>query len=354
MINQKNIRALIEYLKYSYFNENIYARNFFALLELEAGELTPCNVNSNDLANELLKVIEEYRLFDGDLNLLLFLQLVSNYSDIEQFLFEYERMDATAAQADLHGVRVLTVHKSKGLEFENVIVIDRLGRAKADTSTIIYQYDGITLQNIYLRMKKRASFDLAYAKALEDEERLSHEDAMHALYVAFTRAQKRLYIIQKSKDSKFDALVLEEQQWGEETVEMRAVPAKEVVQELVYEARNYGQQSEIIKEESEDEEKDQHAIESGLALHYTLEMMADFDESAIDEAISVAMNRYGAYLGEADFTSIKRRVSHLVTDEKFKVLSACVVTKERAISFKGELRYIDLLVQQEAGGVIMD
>ena len=111
LINQKNIRALIEYLKYSYFNERIYARNFFALLEIEVGELQACNINTNDLANELLKVIETYSLFDGDLNLLLFLQLLSNYSDIEQFLFEYERMDATAAQADLHGVRVLTVHK---------------------------------------------------------------------------------------------------------------------------------------------------------------------------------------------------------------------------------------------------
>ena len=353
LINQKNIRALIEYLKYSYFSESIYARNFFALLELEAGELKPCNINASDLADELLKVIETYKLFDGDLNLLLFLQLLSNYSDIEQFLFEYERLDATAAQADLHGVRVLTVHKSKGLEFENVIVIDRLGRAKADTSTIIYQYEGITLQNIYLRMKKRASFDLAYAKALEDEERLSHEDAMHALYVAFTRAQNRLYIIQKSKDSKFDALALEEQTWGAETIEKRSAPAKEVAQPLVYESRNYGQQSEIIKEESE-EEKDQHAIEFGLALHYTLEMMASFNESAIDEAVSVAMNRYGAYLSEADFESIKRRVSHLVTDEKFKVLSSGIVTKERAISYKGELRYIDLLVKQESGWVIMD
>ncbi len=353
LINQKNIRALIEYLKYSYFNERIYARNFFALLELEAGELKPCNVNSSDLADELLKVIETYRLFDGDLNLLLFLQLLSNYSDIEQFLFEYERLDATAAQADLHGVRVLTVHKSKGLEFENVIVIDRLGRANADTSTIIYQYEGIALQNIYLRMQKRASFDRGYAKALEDEERLSHEDAMHALYVAFTRAQNRLYIIQKSKESKFETLALEEQKWGEEKIEQRAVRAKEVSQPLAYEARNYGQQSDIIKEENE-EEKDQHAIEFGLALHYTLEMMAGFDAGAIDEAVSVSMNRYGAYLSEADFVSIQRRISHLVNDNKFKALSSGIVTKERAISYKGELRYIDLLVQQEDGWVVMD
>jgi len=122
---------------------------------------------------------------------------------------------------------------------------------------------------------------------------------------------------------------------------------------LVYEARNYGQQSELLKEESE-EEKDQHAIEFGLALHYTLEMMADFDSGAVEEAVNIAMNRYGAYLDEADFASITKRVLHLVNDARFKQLSAGVITKERAISYKGELRYIDLLVQQENGWVIMD
>jgi len=353
LINQKNIRALIEYLKYSYFNEQIYARNFFALLELEAGELKPCRVDARDLASELLKVIEAYSLFDGDLNLLRFLQLLGNYGDIEAFLFEYERLDATAAQADLHGVRVLTVHKSKGLEFDNVFVIDRLGRPKADTSTIIYQYDGITLQNVYLRMKKRASFDDDYAKALADEERLSYEDAMHALYVAFTRAKKRLYIIQKSKDSKFEDLALNEQTWGEEQITEPHLKKKERAEILAYESRSYGVQSEIIKEESEDE-KDQHAIEFGLALHYTLEMMASFDESAIEEALYVTMNRYGGYLGEDDFASIRRRIGHLVNDGRFKALSNGTVTKERAISYEKELRYIDLLVQREDDWVVMD
>ena len=353
LINQKNIRALIEFLKFSYFGEAIYARNFFALLELEAGTLKPCDIDSRDLASELLKVIEQYRLFDGDLNLLLFLQLLGNYSDIEQFLFEYERMDATAAQADLHGVRVLTVHKSKGLEFENVIVLDRLGRKKADTSTIIYQYDGIALQKIFLRMKNRSNFDLAYANAIADEERLSHEDSMHALYVAFTRAQKRLYVIQKEKDSKFEALELEAQVWGEEEVIAQPAIVKEPVAALDYVSQNYGKQSEIIKEEII-EEKDQHAIEFGLAMHYALEMMEKFDAASINAALSVTMNRYGAYLGETDFASIKRRIVHLVEDKRFKELSRGGVTKERAISYKGELRYIDLLVEQDEGWVVMD
>ena len=312
-----------------------------------------CNVGASDLSSELMKVIERYGLFDGDLNLLRFLQLLGNYGDIEAFLFEYERLDATAAQADLHGVRVLTVHKSKGLEFENVFVIDRLGRPKADSSTIIYQYDGIALQQIYLRMNKRASFDSNYAQALADEERLSYEDGMHALYVAFTRAKRRLYIIQKSKDSKFEDLGLSEQTWGEEQITVQHLVKKEQAEVLAYEPRSYGVQSEIIKEERE-EEKDQHAIEFGLALHYTLEMMALFEESAIEEALSVAMNRYGAYLSEDDFTSIKKRIAHLVNDAHFKTLSDGVTTKERAISYASELRYIDLLVQKPGEWIVMD
>ena len=353
LINQKNVRALIEYLKYSYFDEEIYARNFFALTGLEPTALVPCNIHTSDLAQELIPVIESYRLFDGDLNLLLFLQLLSNYSDIEAFIFEYERMDATAAQADLHGVRILTVHKSKGLEFENVFVIDRLGKKKADSSTILYNYKGIKLQNIYLRMKKRASFDLSYANAIEAEARLSAEDAMHALYVAFTRAKKRLFIIQKSKDSKFEALELQESQRGLLDISKKVEEAPVAIEPLEYIAMNYGQQSEIIKEEDE-EEHDPHAVEFGLALHYTLEMMVSFELASLDEAITITKNRYGAYLDLTDLESIKKRIAHLLVHPQFLTLSRGTLFKERAISYRGELRYIDLLVEQEDSWIVMD
>jgi len=123
---------------------------------------------------------------------------------------------------------------------------------------------------------------------------------------------------------------------------------------MEYKSENYGQQSELIKEEHNEDEIDQHAIEFGLALHYTMEMLASFSDSAVDEALSVTMNRYGAYLDASDFESIKKRVLLLLNDEKFKRLSSGVVTKERAISYKGELRYIDLLVQQDDAWVIMD
>ncbi len=167
LIHQKPIEALIEYLKYSYFHKEIYARNFFSLIGQEPTKLYGCDVDSSDLVYELKKVIKKYKIYDKDMNILSFLDKLSHYKDIEAFLYEYERLDASSAQKELTGVRVLTVHKSKGLEYEHVIVLDRLNKASADKSPIIYEYDGIHLENIYLRMSKRTSLDEAYNLALE-------------------------------------------------------------------------------------------------------------------------------------------------------------------------------------------
>ncbi len=355
LINQKSVRALIEYLKYSYFNKAIYARNFFALISVEPGRLQRCDINTTDLPLEIKKVIERYRLYDGDLNLLRFLELLSGYQDIEQFLFEYERLDATAAKADLDGVRVLTVHKSKGLEFEHVIVLDRLGRPSADRSPIIYEYDGIALKAIYLRMKNRSALDLRYKEALEKEKLLSEEDELNALYVAFTRARSSLFIIEKSKGSKFGMLGLTPLSRGEITIAHKESGRVPIRKEIGYKALSFGTQEELLlSEDSSDEHHDYRAIIFGLALHYTLEMMADFTEPALKEALRSTWNRYGSQLEESDFRSLERRILSLLLDEQFGLLCRGRLHKERPISYKGELRYIDLLVEQEDSWTVID
>jgi exodeoxyribonuclease V beta subunit len=353
LINQKNVRALIEYLKYSYFGEPIYARNFFALIDAEPAELKRCEPDAPDLPLQIKKVIETYRLYDGDLNLLRFLEALSNYKDIEQFLFEYERLDAAAAKADLNGVRVLTVHKSKGLEYDHVIVLDRLGRASADRSPIIYEYDGIKLQNIYLRMKNRDALDPAYAKALEKEKQLASEDALNALYVAFTRAKKSLFVIQKSKGSKFELLDLKEQHRGELRIEEKAETVQNSSRMLPYKPLFYGTQSDLLEKE-EQEPLDHHAIAFGLALHYTLEMMERFDSDALALAIASSQNRFGAVLEAEDFASMRKRIGALITDPRFRNLSEGMAYRERPIAYKGELRYIDLLIEKEGRWVVVD
>ncbi len=353
LINQKNIKALIEYLKYSYFNKPIYARNFFALVGQEPGRLYPCDVNAADLSTQLKKVIEKYRLYDGDMNILSFLEKLSNYKDIEAFLFEYERLDASAAQKELNGVRVLTVHKSKGLEYEHVIVLDRLGKGAPDTSPIIYEYEGIHLQNIYLRMTKRASLDEEYSKAIDKERQLSKEDELNALYVAFTRAQESLFVIHKSKDSKFEDLCLSPCRHGELELVPKPKPLKAPMKEIDFKDFYYGTQADLLSQAKEEIE-DHKAIEFGLALHYALEMLASFETESIPHALSIAKNRFGAVLSEAEFLSIERRMRHFVVDSGVKGLLSGKVHKEKAITYNKELRYIDLLIEDKEEWVVID
>lgn len=128
LINQKSVKAMLEYLKYLYFREEIYKHNFFALINQEVRDIKRVDFTQVKLLDVVRSAITEYELFSDDFHLIRFLHVIASQSDIEALLFEYERLDVSAAASDLSGVRVLTVHKSKGLEYEHVIVMDRLKR----------------------------------------------------------------------------------------------------------------------------------------------------------------------------------------------------------------------------------
>ncbi|MEA3522216.1 MAG: RecB-like helicase [Campylobacterota bacterium] len=353
LIHQRSVKAIIEYLKYCYFNKPIYAENFFALIGRDVEKLPEINLKNFDLSLHVKSIIDKYELFSGDMNLLRFIELLHHYKDIEQFIFEFERIDKSAVKADLHGVRVLTVHKSKGLEFKHVIVLDRLGKKQPNTNPIIYEYDGTSLENIYLRQKNRMSFDADYKRAMDREEQAGIEDDLNALYVAFTRAESSLFIIQKEKNSKFALLDLQEQTIGTLKIEHTKSISKHEDKALLYEPLNYGRQKDFIDHE-EEIESNYHAITFGLALHYGLEMMVDFETDSLNSAMTATQNRYGALLDTKALEDIEKRVLHVIKDREFRELTKGDIYKEQALSFEGELRYLDLLIKHDNHWVIID
>jgi exodeoxyribonuclease V beta subunit len=300
------------------------------------------------LVDVVKKCIDEYKLFHDDFHLIRFMSAVSTYADIEALLFEYERLDTSAAAADISGVRVLTVHKSKGLEYEHVIVIDRLKRAPASRDAIIYNYDGIKLQNLFLRTKNRELIDNDYAYALAKEKELTREDTLNALYVAFTRARENLLIIQKSENSTFELLDLQTKSFGKLQSTCKGKKSVQVKKKLAYENLYYGTQSDLLALESEGEE-DIKAINFGIALHYTLEMMYEFTFQALQDAKNMMLNKYGFMLDEAEIADIEQRIRHVVDSQEFLNLTDGVCYREKALRYKNNLRYLDLLVQKTDG-----
>jgi len=352
LINQKGVEALIEYLKYVYFKAPLFQENFFALLGRRV-DIEPVDIKKRSLYEIVKKAIEKYQLFDGDFNTLRFLNLIESFGDIEALLFEYERIQESAASSEIHGVRVLTIHKSKGLEYEHVIVLDRLKKAPNSSRTIIYEYDGITLQNVYLRTANRDALDNNYKTALLKEKSLVKEDTLNAFYVAFTRAKRNLFIIQKKEKSSFELLNLPLGSWGALDLETLHVSEKKAYKPFVYEELYYGTQSDILSLEKQQEE-DLEAISFGLAVHYMLEMMAGFDESSVALAKDMMLNKYGFELSDEMVEEIEKRIKSLVGYKPFQtLLQGAKISKEQPLKYKNNLRYIDLLLELEDGSFVV-
>ncbi|HEX5671008.1 MAG TPA: RecB-like helicase, partial [Sulfuricurvum sp.] len=345
LIHQRSVKAVIEYLRYCYFRADIYRHNCAALLGV--GVETIKHSEITDIQAQTISFIRHHKI--GDKSALMFIEQLNNYRDIEEVAYEIERLDANAPQSDLHGIRIMTVHKSKGLEFEHVLVLDRLGIPRSRGDSIVYEYEGLTLSRLFYRIKGREELDVAYKAALDKEKALESEDQLNGLYVALTRAVQSLSVISKPKSSWFSPLELVEGTWGERRFESSCAQAPQSLEPLVYQAISYGRQDEVVTL-GQNETFDYDAVQYGLALHYALEMMGDFKHESIHAAIESARKRYGARIGAEKIESIRSVLENLLRDETFSLLTRGNHYKEKRFFYKGEMRIIDLLIENDSGG----
>jgi exodeoxyribonuclease V beta subunit len=349
LIAQRSVRAIIEYLRFCYFGEAIYRANCAALLGVESTFIECSEVD--EVVTAVIAFIRRFKI--ADKSALMFIEALRSYRDIEEVVFEIERLESTSPQSDLKGIRIMTVHKSKGLEFEHVIVLDRLGTARTFNEAIVYEYDGAQLQGLHYRIKGREALDPVYAKALEAEKKASDEDQMNALYVALTRAVESLAVITKTKSSWFDPLELTVSERGVLEVKTQQTESLRAEKKLDFKALQFGRQEETLRSLKE-ATHDYAAVQFGLALHYALEMMGDFSLASLYCALESTRNRYGALLYNGAIEEIEDRVKRLIQDTTFVRYTQGKWRKEQMIRHKGSLGVIDLLVESEEGWIVID
>ncbi len=354
LINSPMVSAIIELLKYLYFAEALYKANFLAYIGLSLDEtidISQFNKNQ-DLLTLVKKIVEHFKLYSDDLALLKFIEIIASYKDIESFLFESEDLAIDSPSKKEEGIKILTIHKSKGLEFEHVIISDRFKKKSADRSSLIFKYEDIELKELFVRLKNRAHFDQQYKEALDAEKELTSFDELNLLYVAFTRAKESLIICQNSENSSFCALNLTDCEIGK--IQSQKKPKQpEIVQKLEYKKMKLGLQEQKIKTEKI-EKSNFEAQNFGLGLHYMLEIIEEFDEKYIEEAYWAMKNRYELLLDDNLCCEIKKRVTTLINHQPFIKLTSGKILKEQPISFNGELKQLDLLVEHKEYFVIID
>ncbi|MBA1420103.1 MAG: RecB-like helicase [Epsilonproteobacteria bacterium] len=354
--NMPKIAALVAMTEYLFFGEKIDAQ---AMLNSVGKSLEDVDVSWFSAFMSPLQVVDrlvrEFGYFDEDLNVLKLLEFASNYSDIPTFVEEFHGSSIAVASNTVHGAKIMTIHGSKGLEFEYVILLDKLTRKNSDKSALLYHYDeSLYIDKILYRTQGRENFDREYAQIVEERKVSAEKDGMNVLYVALTRAVEGMIVIRKPKDSIFDALGMEVMSVGglrqAQPTEKNLVPEPVEGKTVI---TNYGTQE--TPEHEDEEEKDYEAILFGTALHYALEMLGSFDEESLDLAMMAVQNRYGQQLLKESMYEIEKRVGLLIADVSFQaLLQGAKVRKEQSLSYEGELKQIDLLLEYEAYNLVID
>jgi exodeoxyribonuclease V beta subunit len=354
LINNPKVSAVIELLKYLYFKDELFRANFLSSIGLDPK--SDIDLSSFKITTELPTLIKEiidyFKIFNRDENLLKLITISASYSDIESFLFESEDISVDSPSKKSSGLRILTIHKSKGLEFEHLIVADRFKKKSSDKSSMVFSYDDVHLSDMYVKFKSRECVDSEYAKAIEKNKNLIYEDDLNLQYVAFTRAKESLIVCKKEKDSTFDSLGLKEIEIG--SVDIEVVSKSDEVSEVFeYESIRVGPQQDTNTKEK-DQKDDIAAINFGLALHYMLEILEKFEKDCINQAYWAMKNRYEILLVDGECEKIRDRVLALLNHQPFLELVDANIYKEQPISYNGELKQIDLLVQKDDKYIVID
>jgi len=355
--NMPKIAALVAMTEYLFFGNKIDAE---AMLLNVGKSLDEVDVSWFSAFLSPLQVVDrlvrEFGYFDEDLNVLKLLEFASNYNDIPTFVEEFKTSSIAVASNTVHGAKIMTIHGSKGLEFEYVILLDKLTRKNSDKSALLYHYDeSLHIDKILYRTKGRENFDAEYAQIVEERKLSSEKDSMNVLYVALTRAVEGMIVIRKPKDSIFDALAMSLMKIG--TVQMRNEKlemkndGKQTESAIVI--GNYGTQE--TPDKSDEDEKDYEAILFGTALHYTLEMLGAFEDAHLAIAMTALQNRYGQQLRDTQIVEIQKRVKSLIDNAAFQaLLEGANIRKEQSLSYEGELKQIDLLLEYEDYNLVID
>ncbi len=308
------------------------------------------NPKKESVAGFVWKVMELFELYGEPAQICL--ELAVGCEDANEFL---EKLEAKSlASSHSKGAQIMTIHKSKGMQFPYVIVCERLGNPKSNHSNqLLEEYDGAELIRLYYRMKNREVVDKDYARALDKEEAAKDYEETNVYYVAFTRAELGLIVVAKDKKEskkesknktmreKLDLAPLEE---GE--IMPVVSPQKEpLITSTLIKPHAYGEQVQEIEEELDsDYEKnnDQEAINFGIALHKGLEYQYAYNIPK--ESVLEYLNYHHGFYG-LDHQALEESLELFENDAEIQTLFKNYTLRgEAAFLFEGVVSRIDVLL----------
>ncbi|MFT2636946.1 RecB-like helicase [Helicobacter pylori] len=353
-VESKIIKNALEYALAEEPYKPFYKHSVLKLagyLHDDAIALAGFNPKKESVAGFVWKVMELFELYGECAQICL--ELAVGCEDANEFLEKLEAKEIASFKAE--GAQIMTIHKSKGMQFSYVIVCERLGKPKTNNSNqFLEEYSGTELTRLYYRMKNREVVDKDYARVLDKEEAAKNHEETNVYYVAFTRAELGLIVVAKDKDQKKDKKESKNKGMREKldlvpleegTIAPVISSQKELsIPSVVIKPHAYGEQVQEIEEEPSDYEKnnDQEAINFGIALHKGLEYQYAYriPKKSVLEYLNYHHGFYGL-----DYQALEESLELFENDAKIQALFKNLALKgEVAFLFEGVVSRIDVLL----------
>ncbi|GAA7211312.1 RecB-like helicase [Helicobacter pylori] len=353
-VESKIIKNALEYALAEEPYKPFYKHSVLKLagyLHDDAIALAGFNPKKESVAGFVWKVMELFEFYGECAQICL--ELAVGCEDANEFLEKLEAKEIASFKAE--GAQVMTIHKSKGMQFPYVIVCERLGKPKTNNSNqFLEEYSGTELTRLYYRMKNREVVDKDYARALDKEEAAKDHEETNVYYVAFTRAELGLIVVAKDKDQKKDKKESKSKGMSEKldlapleegeiapVISSQKEPSPESV---VIKPHAYGEQVQEMEEEPSDYEKnnDQEAINFGIALHKGLE--CQYAYNIPKKSVLEYLNYHHGFYG-LDYQALEESLELFENDAKIQALFKNLALKgEVAFLFEGVVSRIDVLL----------
>ena len=312
-----------------------------------------------------LNVLENFPRYQGFFMKLL--ELIRSSEEEHPTLAEFLRFFEEAPQDELYvdvsgsdAVSVLTVHKSKGLEF--IVCICPFVCLDAESGgTVVYPDDsGLSL----LRLKKEYTrfsgqldriYRLEYKKAFIDE--------LNNLYVAFTRAREELHIFVPGK-SKGRFNYARELFSGREGIRGKPVsrtsPSQSSGPVLDLEPSQFKDWIPLLKTEylGQDEVQNRSARLAGEMLHNIFACLKDLSQTGLSRKIRDAVRTAAAQSAVPFSTDIEERIAAMLARKTWKDFFfspwAHVLTEWTVVGQDSETKRIDRIVVKDNEAWVID
>ena len=330
----KNKKELFSYINFSQDNDFINSLDKKIIKFLEKIVFLKKNYKNftvQDLIFEIIKKFQFIDYFNKDnevKNIYDFYLLTNYYSSILELLNDYKenKLSLSDTNSEKKGIELVTIHKSKGLEFKTTFVIKNSKKSKTDDIDFLFEmndhYDK-TVFSLFCKKGYKSILETCFKERIENYDKKIKEEEINNFYVALTRPKNNLIVIYE--DRLFEESPLNESniddffacELGEISLSKNSQKNENVIEEDL-ESDLYNSQSYFISSIYENEEESEKIeindskflLETeekrmiGILVHYFFENLKYGTDEEVEFSKTLCYKKYLSYFGEEKLNKI--------------------------------------------------